>query len=186
MKTDIIYMLDRSGSMGSIWDDAFQGLNQFIKDQKKIDGECDFSLVVFDNKYDIVIGRENIRDVQELESNIVTPRGSTSLLDAIGRTLTQYRAFDKNKVDEKVIVIIMTDGLENTSWQYNKLDIKRLIKEKMESGWEFIFMGADQDAFAEAGSLNIKAADTLNYAKSKEGILRATGFASAQTVAYRS
>lgn len=188
MKTEIIYILDRSGSMASVWDDAFNGLNSFIEEQKKVEGECKFSLVLFDNKYEVPINAEDLQKVNSVSADVAFPRGMTALLDAIGKTINDWGSrINSNEVKpEKVIVVIMTDGYENASIEYNAQQIKDLIKQyEKDKGWEFIFVGAGMDAVGEGAKLGMKSVNTLNVSKTQKGFIDARLYASAQTVSYR-
>jgi len=174
-KTHIVYIVDRSGSMMGKESDVIGGFNKFIKDQKEIPGEASMVLVKFDHEYGPVDTWDSIQNVPELDNNSYIPRGSTALLDAIGRTIaTQGENLSniaENERPDKVIVLIMTDGLENNSHEYTKTKIKEMISHQQEKyNWKFVFLGANQDSFAEASSMGISQSLTANYANNSKGI----------------
>ncbi len=166
----IVFILDRSGSMSRIWSDTQGGFAQFLKDQKKQTGEALFTFVVFDDQYDIICESRNIQDVLDgiLSSSNITPRGSTALNDAIGKTITSIgeKLANMNEEDrpEHIIVSIMTDGQENASKEYSKTMIKELIEQQTSVyKWTFMYMGANVDAFEEAAALGISKGMSANY-----------------------
>jgi len=150
----ITFLLDRSGSMETCWNDVIGGFNAFVKEQ---DPESQLTLIQFDHEYKVSYESIKISDVQPLTRATYTPRGSTALMDALG----QFMSNSKNSGPQ--VVVIFTDGLENASHKYTKAHIKDLVEERQNKGWTFVYMGANQDAFAEAGSIGIAAAHTMNY-----------------------
>jgi len=150
-----IFILDRSGSMETCLDDTIGGFNAFARDQIPFGGTL--SLVLFDHEYTPVYTRRPVADVEPLTRETYKPRGSTALLDAIGRTIKDN--WNRNSPT----VIILTDGQENSSHNYTKAHIKDLIEERQRAGWNFVYLGANQDAFAEAGSIGIAPGATMNY-----------------------
>lgn len=166
--SEIICIIDRSGSMDHIKNDAIGGFNTFLEEQKKLPGEATLTYIQFDTEYEVVHENKTLRDVQPINDSIYIPRGSTALLDAIGKTIDATGRRLANTPEEnrpeKVIVAILTDGEENSSRQYNLSKIKEMIKHQKEKySWEFIFLGANQDAFAEAVKIGIDTKDTLNF-----------------------
>ena len=167
--TDITLVVDRSGSMREIQSDAEGGINSFIERQAKEPGEALLTLVQFDTEYEFVHRGLPINDVPSYE---LAPRGMTALLDAVGRAVNETGQ-RLAKMEEKdrpglVIFVIMTDGLENSSREFTKSQVKEMIQEQQEKyNWHFTFLGADQDAFAEAGGLGIAAHGSAGYAKHK-------------------
>lgn len=151
---DRIFILDRSGSMDSCREDTIGGFNAFVREQREFGGTL--TLVLFDHEYQVVYKEKPIGDVEPLTAETFVPRGSTALLDAIGRTI-------KNTKSAKPTVVILTDGHENCSREYTKAHIKDLVNQCTKDGWTFVYLGANQDAFAEAGALGIAPATTLNY-----------------------
>jgi Mg-chelatase subunit ChlD len=152
---DRVFLLDRSGSMESCWDDTIGGFNSFLSDQKATGGTL--TLIQFDHEYQVTCERTNIDDIKPLTRETYKPRGSTALLDAIGRLIKDWKGASNPSV------VILTDGLENASHKFTKAHIKDLIEERTKDGWTFVYLGANQDAFAEAGSLGIAPGCTMNY-----------------------
>ena len=152
---DRVFLLDRSGSMESCWDDTIGGFNAFVNEQKADGGTL--TLIQFDHEYLESYNAKPIGEVAPLTRETFTPRGSTALLDAIGKTIKNFKS--------KTIptVIILTDVQENASAHYTKSHIKDLILERQKDGWTFVYLGANQDAFAEAGSIGIAPCATMNY-----------------------
>jgi Mg-chelatase subunit ChlD len=152
---DRVFLLDCSGSMESCWDDTIGGFNSFVNDQKQFGGTL--TLIQFDHEYQVTCERTKIDDVKPLTHETYKPRGSTALLDAIGRLIKDWKGSSNPSV------VILTDGQENASRTFTKAHIKDLIEQKTKDGWTFAYLGANQDAFAEAGSIGISAGCTMNY-----------------------
>ena len=152
---DRVFLLDRSGSMESCWDDTIGGFNSFLSDQKATGGTL--TLIQFDHEYQVTCERTNIDDIKPLTRETYKPRGSTALLDAIGRLIKDWKGASNPSV------VILTDGLENASHKFTKAHIKDLIEAKTKDGWTFAYLGANQDAFAEASSIGIAPGCTMNY-----------------------
>ena len=172
--TDITVVLDRSGSMGSVRDDTIGGFNTFIGEQKKIEGKCNLTLVQFDTEYEFVHKGQNITKVASLDHSTFVPRGMTALLDAVGRAIveTGQRLAEMNEDDRpnKVIFVIQTDGAENASKEYNRAKVMEMIKLQQDKyNWEFIFLGANQDAISTGASMGIKGGKSLSYASNTVG-----------------
>ena len=152
---DRVLILDRSGSMDTCLDDTIGGFNAFLREQT-VDGGT-LSLILFDHEYTPVYDKKPILEVEPLTRETFVPRGSTALLDAIGKTI-------KSITDDRTpMIAILTDGQENASHAFTKAHIKDLIETKTKEGWTFAYLGANQDAFAEAGSIGIKPGATLNF-----------------------
>lgn len=162
-KIDIIFLLDRSGSMYGAENDTIGGFNSFIQKQKIQEVDAKVTTVLFDHGYEVLYKRKNLYDVEDLTRNEYFVRGSTALLDAIGRTII---TMDK-EVDNKVLFVITTDGYENSSKEFSHQQIKNMINNH---NWEFIYLGADIDAYKEASRIGIKKSHVSNYNKSREGI----------------
>lgn len=167
--TDITLVVDRSGSMSSVQDDAEGGVNSFIEEQAKEPGEALLTLVQFDTEYEFLHKGTDIKDVPKYELH---PRGMTALLDAVGRAIneTGERLANMDEQDRPglVIFVVMTDGHENSSREFSKAQVKEMIEcQQNEYSWHFTFLGANQDAFAEAGGLGVRAAGVANYAMDK-------------------
>jgi Mg-chelatase subunit ChlD len=154
----LVFLLDRSGSMESCRDDTIGGFNSFVKDQAALGGKL--TLVQFDHEIITTYTDMELKDVVPLTTETFQPRGSTALLDAIGTIV-------KSQKSENPLVIILTDGQENSSTKFTKAHIKDLIEQKTKDGWTFMYLGANQDAFAEAGAMGIGPACTMNYDANK-------------------
>lgn len=168
-------VLDRSGSMDSVKDDTIGSFNSFIKDQKKEPGECTFSLIQFDDKYEVVHEFKKLGDVPELDGKTFVPRGSTALLDAIGRTINdtgkKLAEMKDSERPERVIFVILTDGMENASREFTNDRVHEMIKHQTEKyNWQFVFLGADQDAIATAHIYGIKAGNSMTISKTAMGM----------------
>lgn len=169
MRTEIIMVLDRSGSMSSCADDVVGGFNSFIEEQKQGEGEAYVTLAQFDTQYEMVYEAVPVTEVKPLEFH---PRGSTALLDAVGRTVgaTKERLQKQRPGADVVIFVVITDGQENASREYQKAQVTAMTKEcEDQLGWKFVYLGANQDAFAEAGSMGIGARGIMSYDSSGEG-----------------
>jgi uncharacterized protein YegL len=187
---EIICILDRSGSMESIAEDAMGGFNSFIEDQKKVPGTASVSLVLFDHEYLNVYENKNINDVQKLTEETFVPRGMTALLDAVGRTInTVGERLSKTPEEdrpEKVMVCILTDGFENKSKEFTKDKIKEMITHQREKySWEFSYVGANVDAFAEAGAMGISQVYTASFLSTGEGTREAYKSLNKMSSSYR-
>ncbi len=158
--TEIVYILDRSGSMSGLEKDTIGGYNSFLEKQKHETGEAVVTTVLFDDKYDIIHDRVDIKKIKPLTSKEYYARGMTALLDAIGKTINHIGGRHKNALDsevpEKTIVVITTDGLENASCEFSLKKVKTMIeRQKKKYGWEFIFLGANIDAIDVAKGVGI-------------------------------
>ncbi|MCG8598834.1 MAG: VWA domain-containing protein [Verrucomicrobiales bacterium] len=158
--TEIAFILDRSGSMYSHVEAAVAGFNDFLRDQQEVAGKARITLVLFDDQYEVPLDNLPVSEVTSIDQNVYTPRGSTALLDAIGKTIKSFRKrikeLPKEKRPDKVIFAIFTDGLENASCKYDWLDVGKMIRKRQKKdGWEFLFLAAGQDAIATAAAMNI-------------------------------
>jgi uncharacterized protein with von Willebrand factor type A (vWA) domain len=178
---EIVAIIDRSGSMESIRDDAIGGFNAFLEEQKQVDGAANLTLVLFDDKYEVPIDREDIQAVEPLTRETFVPRGMTAMNDAIGRTLAKL---ESNMV-KKAVICILTDGAENASREYTADQIKTKIKEAEAKGYQVVFLAANIDAFAAGGSLGISGNNTIAFAASAKGVQDAYLSMSVATRAYR-
>lgn len=159
---DIVFLLDRSGSMGGIEDDTIGGYNSYINSQKVNNAKV--TTVLFDDKYEMITNRCNIKDIKPLNNKTYYVRGCTALLDAIGKTIN----YMDNKKAKKVIFIITTDGLENASREYTRDKIKEMIE--VHNTWEFMYIGADIDSYAEGSSIGISKKNISSYKKDRKGV----------------
>ena len=166
--TEMIFIMDRSGSMYNLVSDTVGGYNSMIDKQRGEEGEASVTTVLFDDRYEVLFDNVDVKKVSELTDKEYYARGMTALLDAIGKTINQVAARHKNSVDSavpaKTVVVIITDGMENASREYKLPTVKAMIeKQKKEFGWEFVFMGANIDAISVAGSMGIDASRAANY-----------------------
>lgn len=171
---EIIMILDRSGSMASLAGDVVGGFNAFLKNQKEIRGTASATLILFDDQYEVVYSNKDIQKVEDLTVNTFIPRGSTALLDSVGRTIEDVnrRLISTPDIDkpEKILVCIYTDGFENASTKYNNSQIKEMIDAQRNTHfWEFVFLGSNVDSFAVAGNIGINAAYTSNFVSTAKG-----------------
>lgn len=164
--TQAYFVLDRSGSMASCLDDTIKGFNQFVEEQKNVGiDQLGLTLVTFDDVIETVYHKKPIADVSQLNRDIYIPRNSTALLDAIGETI---KTAEKDNVENNnVIIAILTDGLENSSKNFDLKDIHKKISEKRSLGWKFIFLGANQDAIRSGEQLGIDRNLSKNYTVDK-------------------
>ena len=172
MKAMICLILDRSGSMSGKETDVIGGVNTFLDEQKALPDPASVAMVRFDSG-----GVERFRAMQPLaDAKHITaadyqPRGGTPLLDAIGKTLVDMDADWKTENPDRAVLVIITDGQENESREYTKAKIKEMIESRQASGkWAIVYMGANVDAFAEAGSMGFAAANTAGYVNTSKGI----------------
>ena len=189
--TDISVVLDRSGSMQSVRNDTIGGFNAFLKTQKEAPGEATLTLAQFDDQYEVVYSGKSIKDVPELTEKTFVPRGMTALLDAIGRTInatgSRLSALPENERPAKVIFVILTDGDENASKELTKEKVNELIKHQTEAyQWDFVFLGANQDAIKAGASMGILAGNSMSYAANAKGTADAFASVGATMCAYRS
>ena len=167
--TDITLVVDRSGSMQKIREDAEGGVNTFIQEQAKHPGEALLTLVQFDTEYEFV---HRGMPIKQVPPYTLVPRGNTALLDAVGRAINETgERLAKMAEDVRpglVVFVITTDGLENSSKEFSKAQIKEMIvRQQSAYKWQFIFLGANQDAFAEAGAMGVGPSGAANYAPDK-------------------
>lgn len=173
----IICILDRSGSMQALAADTIGGYNSFIERQKQESGAAEVTTVLFDDQYEKISDAVDLQAVSELTSAEYYARGTTALLDAVGRTIMDTAGkMERDGIcpaRRRVLVMIMTDGYENASREYTKADVKSLIEATTNAyKWNYIFMGANIDSVAEAGSIGIKAHHAANYSADSKGVDR--------------
>ena len=172
---EMVFILDRSGSMRGLEADTVGGFNSLIEKQKQAPGEALVSLVLFDDQFEVVHHRRVIASIEPLTKETYYVRGSTALVDAVGRGIEKikhvHRQLGNDNTPEKTMFIITTDGQENASKQFNSHQLRRLVSEQQEKfGWEFLFLGANIDAFTTAMNLGIKRDRAANFEASEEGI----------------
>ena len=172
--TEIVFILDRSGSMSGLEADTIGGFNSMIEKQKKQDGEALISTVLFDNASEVIHDRVNVRDIKPMTDKDYTVRGCTALLDAIGGAIHHIGNIHKyartEDVPEHTLFVITTDGMENASRRYDSETVKKMIeKQKERYGWEFLFLGANIDAVETARHFGIGADRAVNYHSDSRG-----------------
>jgi uncharacterized protein YegL len=172
--TEIVALIDRSGSMHGLRDDTIGGFNEFIAEQKKITGKAKLTLVQFDDKYQIDYDGVDVNSVKDLDQTTYVPRGGTALLDAVGKTIiTVGERLAKMKEEERpgqVIFLIITDGQENSSKEYESARIKEMVQHQIEKyNWTFTFMGGGDAAFSQAAHIGINLNNAYNYSANAIG-----------------
>ena len=173
-KTELIFILDRSGSMAGLESDTIGGFNATIKDQKEIEGETRVTTILFDNLFEVLHDRIDLQDILPLTNKEYFVRGSTALYDAvalgINKILNVQRQTKAESRADKVIMVITTDGYENASRETSGKMLHKMIEDCKEKGWEFLFLGADIDAQSVAESIGIDRRRSSNFVKDSIGV----------------
>ncbi len=171
--TELVFILDRSGSMAGMEGDTIGGFNAMIEKQKKMDGEAYVSTVLFSNSSEVIHDRVRLADIPLMTEKDYAVGGCTALIDAIGGAIRHIENIHKyirpEDVPEHTMFIITTDGLENASRRYDSASVKKMIEEKKKNGWEFIFLGANIDAVETAAHLGIDREKAVTYTCDGEG-----------------
>jgi uncharacterized protein YegL len=172
--TELVFILDKSGSMSGLEADTIGGFNSMLAKQKAIGGECLITTVLFDNSYELLHDRIDIKAVSPITEKEYAVGGSTALLDAIGRTIHKIGNAQKHTAEdyraEKVMFVIITDGEENSSREYSAEKVRvQIERQKTKYGWEFIFLGANIDAVQTAGRFGIAPDRAIDYLADSEG-----------------
>ncbi|MCA9070793.1 MAG: VWA domain-containing protein [Planctomycetaceae bacterium] len=159
-ETDITMILDRSGSMGSIATETIEGFNRFLQEQRLLPGRACLTLVQFDDLYEVLYVARDLNSVPNLDYDTFQPRGATALLDAIGMSIrlatSRILIVPPQNRPQQVIFVILTDGLENASSRFERRLVFDMIRHQRQTNqWTFLFLGANQDAISEAGSIGI-------------------------------
>jgi uncharacterized protein YegL len=173
--TELVFILDRSGSMGGLESDTIGGFNSMLQKQQAEPGECRLTTILFDNEYEVLHDRIDIKAVSNITEHEYYVRGNTALLDAIGKTINKIGAVQRNTAEvyraEKVLFVITTDGMENSCREFTYNDIKSMIeRQKSKDNWEFIFLGANIDAVEVAGRFGIARNRAQNFHNDSEGV----------------
>ena len=172
--TEIVFILDRSGSMSGLESDTIGGYNAMLTIQKDAEGEAIVTTVLFNHDYELLHDRINVKGVAPLSQKDYEVSGTTALLDAIGHTINKIKkaqnATLKEHQADKVLFVITTDGLENSSHEFNYKKIKQMIGQQKECGWEFIFLGANIDAIGTASELGIDSDHAVEFHADEEGV----------------
>ena len=176
--SELVFVLDRSGSMSGLESDTIGGFNSMIEKQKKIDGKCYVTTVLFDSFYETIHDRVELGEIRPMTDRDYSVRGCTALLDALGSTIHHIAQIHKyaraEDVPEHVTFVIMTDGMENASRRYTSDEVKKMIEhEKEKYGWEFLFLAANIDAVETARRYGIDSNRAANYRASTRGTRRA-------------
>lgn len=174
-RTELVFVLDKSGSMAGLEKDTIGGFNAMLNKQKEIKGECTITTILFDNRYEILHDRIPMKGIQAMTDREYQVGGSTALLDAIGRTIHKivnvYRHTAKEYQGDKVMFVIITDGEENASREYSYEKVRGMIEhQKNQYGWEFLFLGANIDAVQTARDFGIAPDRAQNFHADKDGM----------------
>lgn len=172
--TEIVFILDRSGSMSGLESDTIGGFNSMIEQQKKAEGEALISTILFDNVSEVLHDRINVKDIHPLTEHDYTVRGCTAVLDAIGGAIHHIDNVHKyaraENVPERTLFVITTDGMENASRHYCSDKVKQMIeRQKAKYNWEFLFLGANIDALETASRFGISEDRVVNYQCDSQG-----------------
>ena len=173
--TEMVFVLDRSGSMRSLTADTIGGFNELIEKQKKIEGDAYVTTVLFDHEYELLHDHVALGEVAPLTDREYFARGGTALLDAVGRTINavgaRLAATPEEERPKHVVFVITTDGMENASCEYTAKQVREMVEHQQQKySWQFVFLGANMDAVSEAGKLGISASHAANFAPSQRGV----------------
>ncbi|MBQ9544728.1 MAG: VWA domain-containing protein [Clostridia bacterium] len=165
--TELVFILDKSGSMAGLESDTIGGFNSLVEKQKKLDGQCYVSTVLFDSETKVVHDRVPISEVEPMTEKDYSVGGCTALIDAIGGAMkhidTVHRYIRREDVPSKTMFVITTDGMENASKKYTSDEVKRAVERHKELGWEFLFFGANIDAIETAKRYGISKDRAVDY-----------------------
>lgn len=188
--SDITVVLDRSGSMGSLTEEVIGSFNNFLDEQKKVEGEATFTLIQFDDQYEVNFDAIDLQKTSHLDESTYVPRGMTALFDAVGKAIisTGKRLSDMEESarPEKVIFLIQTDGEENASKEFSLKKVKSMIREQQEVySWEFVFLGANIDAVSVVADIGIRQDRAMKYANNAQGTKEAFCSLSSNMASFR-
>ena len=172
--TELVFILDRSGSMGGLESDTIGGYNSLLEKQRAVPGEAVVTTVLFDDQYELLHDRIPLKGIRPITGGDYYVRGNTALLDAVGKTIAKianaHKHTDESQRPGKTLMVITTDGLENASREYNHQKVAKLIAQQKEQyGWEFLFLGANIDAVATAARLNIQPDRAVSFHSDSAG-----------------
>lgn len=172
--TELVFILDRSGSMSGLTSDTIGGYNSFLEKQKETEGECLVSTVLFNQNSKVVHDRVPLNEIEPMTKKDYYASGCTALIDAMGGAIHHirnvHRYIREEDVPEHTIFVIMTDGLENASTKYSSDDVKKMVKQQEEKGWEFLFLGANIDAVETAKEYGITEDRAVDFLCDKKGM----------------
>lgn len=172
--TELVFILDKSGSMSGLEDDTIGGFNSMLAKQKNLDRKVLVSTVLFNDTNDVIHDRVDIQEVQPITNEEYFVGGCTALLDAVGESIKHISNIHKyareEDVPENTLFVITTDGMENASRSYSYEDVKKQIEDKKSNGWEFIFLAANIDAIEVGSRIGIRRDRVANYYHDKEGV----------------
>lgn len=173
--TEMVFVLDRSGSMSGLAADTIGGFNELIEKQKKIEGDAYVTTVLFDHEYEVLHDHVALGEVAPLTDKEYFARGSTALLDAVGRTINavgaRLAAAPEEERPEHVVFVITTDGMENASREYTAKQVREMVEHQQQKySWQFVFLGANMDAVCEARNLGISAKYAADFTPSHSGV----------------
>lgn len=173
--TEMVFVLDRSGSMSGLAADTIGGFNELVEKQKKIEGDAYVTTVLFDHEYEVLHDHVALEEVAPLTDKEYFARGSTALLDAVGRTIdavgARLAATAEEERPEHVVFVITTDGMENSSREYTAQRVRGMIEHQQQKySWQFVFLGANMDAVSEARKLGISAKYAADFTPSHSGV----------------
>lgn len=188
MTTHVLMIVDMSGSMYNLAEDVRGGFNQFI-DSLSEEDNCSLTVTLFDTEFISLCAATPLSKTPRLNSKNYMPRGSTALLDAVGKTVLEFESKDALKDGDRVLVVVQTDGFENASSEFKSSDIAKIIKDRESTEkWSFVFLGAGPDTWTQAGAMGFQRANTVSYdpvatRSSYEGVYRGTkSYAGGQSV----
>jgi hypothetical protein len=188
--TEIAIVLDRSGSMADMKSEAIGGFNHFLESQQKLPGNARLTLVLFDHEYILEHDGVPVSEICPLDEHTYVPRGTTALLDAIGRTINtigeRLAKIPESDRPAKVLIVILTDGLENASQEFKRAQIFQMIKHQREVySWEFLFLGANQDAIQAGSAIGIPTSNAATFSEEPGGTAQAFVAVACASAAYR-
>lgn len=172
-RTELVFILDKSGSMHGLEKDTIGGYNAMLEKQRLMEDECVITTVLFCDQYELLHDRIDARAISPITEEEYSVGGATALLDAIGRTLHKIESAQAHTAEEfradKVMVVIITDGYENASREYSGAAVRQMIGRLKEQGWEFVFLGANIDAVETASQFGIDATRAVDYVPDSQG-----------------
>lgn len=174
--TELVFILDRSGSMSGLEEDTIGGFNSFIEKQKKEKGECLVSTVLFNQRSKVIHDRVSLDMIAKMTKEDYFASGTTTLIDALGDAISHIKTVHKyireEDVPSKTAFVIITDGLENASKRYSSDDVKKMVKTQKEKGWDFLFLAANIDAVQTAKTYGIEEEFSVDYRNDEKGVAK--------------